>query len=216
MSGASIEATLELWASSLREVKGLASVACAGSRSNQRGIIPRRFTGNERRKTGWIRAEAAGDPGPLGGSRHCWAATGGTPMHCATWCASMSLSISLMAMPCWSSMKPASSIIVRRDTAVHGVGREDHELPDRRVRYLRVAPQACFHRSELSRRLYHFDGSWATQSMVPATSSETCARPVRDICWMSNRRVSFDPEASHEPLREPPPSSLKRWERLNG
>jgi hypothetical protein len=33
-----------------------------------------------------------------------------------------------------------------RCTAVHGVSREDHELPDRRVRYLCVAPRTCFHR----------------------------------------------------------------------
>jgi SRSO17 transposase len=65
MSGASIEATLELWASSLRDVKarmrplfGQERVA-ASANAFLDGLL-----GEERRKTGWMRAEAAGDPGP--------------------------------------------------------------------------------------------------------------------------------------------------------
>jgi SRSO17 transposase len=65
MSGAGIEATLELWASSLRDVKARMRplfsqervAACAGQFLD--GLL-----GEERRKTGWMRAEAAGDPGP--------------------------------------------------------------------------------------------------------------------------------------------------------
>ena len=65
MTGASIETTLELWASSLRDVK-----------SRMRGLFTQErvavsanlfldgLLGDERRKTGWMRAEAAGDPGP--------------------------------------------------------------------------------------------------------------------------------------------------------
>jgi len=65
MAGASIETTLELWASSLREVK-----------ARMRGLFTQKrvaasasmfldgLLGDERRKTGWMRAEAAGDPGP--------------------------------------------------------------------------------------------------------------------------------------------------------
>lgn len=65
MSGASIETTLELWASSLREVKArlrpLFGDARVASSANQflDGLL-----GEERRKTGWMRAAAAGDPGP--------------------------------------------------------------------------------------------------------------------------------------------------------
>lgn len=65
MTGASIETTLELWASSLREVKGrmrgLFTQDRVAASANQflDGLL-----GEERRKTGWMRAEAAGDPGP--------------------------------------------------------------------------------------------------------------------------------------------------------
>ena len=65
MSGASIETTLELWASSLRDVKRRmrplftqARVALSAENFLE-GLL-----GEERRKTGWMRAEAAGDPGP--------------------------------------------------------------------------------------------------------------------------------------------------------
>jgi DDE superfamily endonuclease len=65
MSGASIETTLELWASSLRDVKRrmrplFTQARMALSAENfLEGLL-----GEERRKTGWMRAEAAGDPGP--------------------------------------------------------------------------------------------------------------------------------------------------------
>lgn len=65
MSSASIETTLELWASSLRDVKarmrGLFTQARVAASAGQflDGLL-----GDERRKTGWMRAEAAGDPGP--------------------------------------------------------------------------------------------------------------------------------------------------------
>lgn len=62
---ASIETTLELWASSLRDVKSRIRplftqerVALSASQFLD-GLL-----GNERRKTGWMRAESAGDPGP--------------------------------------------------------------------------------------------------------------------------------------------------------
>ena len=65
MSGASIETTSELWASSLRDVKRRmrplftqARVALSAENFLE-GLL-----GEERRKTGWMRAEAAGDPGP--------------------------------------------------------------------------------------------------------------------------------------------------------
>lgn len=65
MAGASIETTLEHLASSLRDVKarirplfGQERVAASAGRFLD-GLL-----GNEPRKTGWMRAEAAGDPGP--------------------------------------------------------------------------------------------------------------------------------------------------------
>jgi SRSO17 transposase len=65
MSGASIEATLELWASSLREVKSRIGVLFTQERvAASAGLFLDGLLGDERRKTGWMRAEAAGDPGP--------------------------------------------------------------------------------------------------------------------------------------------------------
>ena len=65
MSGASIGQTLDLWSAELGAVKaqlgslfGHASVA-ASAAAFLDGLL-----GPERRKTGWVRAEAAGDPGP--------------------------------------------------------------------------------------------------------------------------------------------------------
>jgi SRSO17 transposase len=65
MSGASIEATLELWAASLREVKTRMRPLFAQERAAvNAGLFLDGLLGDERRKTGWMRAEAAGDPGP--------------------------------------------------------------------------------------------------------------------------------------------------------
>ena len=65
MAGASIEATLELWAQSLRDVKTRMRPLFTQQRV---AVSAERFLdgllGEEPRKTGWMRAEAAGDPGP--------------------------------------------------------------------------------------------------------------------------------------------------------
>ena len=64
MTGASIKATLELWASSLRDVKGrLRPLFTQEWVAASAGVFLDRLLGEERRKTGWMRAEAAGDPG---------------------------------------------------------------------------------------------------------------------------------------------------------
>ena len=65
MSGASIETTLELWASALREVKSRMRPLFLQERmARSAGLFLDGLLGPERRKTGWMRAEAAGDPGP--------------------------------------------------------------------------------------------------------------------------------------------------------
>jgi len=65
MSGVSIEETLELWASSLREVKARMRPLFTQDRvAASAGWFLDGLLGEERRKTGWMRAEAAGDPGP--------------------------------------------------------------------------------------------------------------------------------------------------------
>jgi SRSO17 transposase len=62
---ASIETTLELWASSLRDVKGRIRPLFTQDRvAGSAGQFLDGLLGPERRKTGWMRAEAAGDPGP--------------------------------------------------------------------------------------------------------------------------------------------------------
>ena len=65
MTGASIETTLELWASSLRDVKGRMRGLFTQERvAASANLFLDGLLGAERRKTGWMRAEAAGDPGP--------------------------------------------------------------------------------------------------------------------------------------------------------
>jgi SRSO17 transposase len=65
MSGASIETALELWASSLRDVKRRMRPLFTQERvARSAEDFLEGLLGEERRKTGWMRAEAAGDPGP--------------------------------------------------------------------------------------------------------------------------------------------------------
>jgi SRSO17 transposase len=62
---ASIEETLALWAASLREVKKRIPPFFGQERvARNTGLFLEGLLGDEERKTGWMRAEAAGDPGP--------------------------------------------------------------------------------------------------------------------------------------------------------
>ena len=65
MAGVAVEDALELWASSLREVKRRIRPLFTQERvAVSAGLFLDGLFGPERRKTGWMRAEAAGDPGP--------------------------------------------------------------------------------------------------------------------------------------------------------
>src|SRR4051795_2394542 len=65
MAGAAVEDALELWASALREVKRRIRPLFSQERVVfSAGLFLDGLFGPERRKTGWMRAEAAGDPGP--------------------------------------------------------------------------------------------------------------------------------------------------------
>src|SRR6202140_5549042 len=65
MAGASIETTLELWASSLRDIKARVRPLFTQERvAASASLFLDGLLGDERRKTGWMRAEAAGDRGP--------------------------------------------------------------------------------------------------------------------------------------------------------
>src|SRR4051812_13683724 len=65
MVGVAIEDALELWAVSLREAKRRMRPLFTQERvAVSAGLFLDGLLGPERRKTGWMRAEAAGDPGP--------------------------------------------------------------------------------------------------------------------------------------------------------
>ncbi len=65
MAGVAVEDALELWACSLREVKRRIRPLFTQERvAVSAGLFLDGLLGPERRKTGWMRAEAAGDPGP--------------------------------------------------------------------------------------------------------------------------------------------------------
>jgi SRSO17 transposase len=62
---ASIEETLAFWAASLREIKKRIRPLFRQERvATNAGLFLEGLLGDEQRKTGWMRAEAAGDPGP--------------------------------------------------------------------------------------------------------------------------------------------------------
>ena len=65
MAGAPIEETLELWASSLRDVKRrIAPLFTQARVVASAGLFIDGLLSSQQRKTGWLRAEAAGDRGP--------------------------------------------------------------------------------------------------------------------------------------------------------
>ena len=65
MPAASLEATLELWSATLRQAKRrIRSLFAASSVAASANAFLDGLLGAERRKTSWMRAEAAGDPGP--------------------------------------------------------------------------------------------------------------------------------------------------------
>src|SRR5687767_5318718 len=65
MTGVAVEQMLELWCVELRQVKAhLKSLFAHPSVAASAAAFLDGLLGPERRKTGWMRAEAAGDPGP--------------------------------------------------------------------------------------------------------------------------------------------------------
>ena len=107
MSGASIEETLELWAASLREVKARMRPLFTQDRvAASAGLFLDGLPGEERGKTGWMRAEAAGDRGPW--RRQAILGAAGMAMRCATLCAGMWSSTWWMRTRCWWLTRPVS------------------------------------------------------------------------------------------------------------
>ena len=65
MSGASVEQVLGLWAAELGRLKArIRPLFAHPSVAASAAAFLDGLLGPERRKTGWMRAEAAGDPGP--------------------------------------------------------------------------------------------------------------------------------------------------------
>jgi len=106
IGGASVEDTLTLWASSLRDAKQRIRplftqerVAASAWRFLD-GLL-----GNLPRKTGWMRAEAAGDPGPWR-QQAILGRGSGMPTRCATLLREYALERLPMRTRFWLSMRP--------------------------------------------------------------------------------------------------------------
>ena len=150
MAGASIETTLELWASSLREVKARMRPLFTQERvAASAGLFLDGLLGPERRKTGWMRAEAAGDPGPwrqqaiLGRGR--WDADALRDIV-RDYALETLADAGCGAGDRRDRLSQAGQGVLRRGAAVHRLGGQDHQLPDRRVRGLCVAARPRLHR----------------------------------------------------------------------
>src|SRR6476659_498700 len=149
MAGASVETTLELWASSLRDVKARIRPlfsqerVAASAEKFLDGLL-----GNEPRKTGWMRAEAAGDSGPwrqqaiLGQGR--WDAAALRDLIRDYALETLAEQTAVLVIDETGFLKQS---IVRGCPPIHGLGGQDHQLPGRRVCFLCVAPRPFLHRS---------------------------------------------------------------------
>src|SRR6516165_1537424 len=107
IGGASVEDTLTLWASSLRDVKERIRPLFTQERvATSAGQFLDGVLGGEPRKTGWMRAEAAGDRA-RGASRRSWGGDSGMTTHCATLSVSTRWKRWAMRTRFWLSMRPA-------------------------------------------------------------------------------------------------------------
>ncbi len=148
---ASIEETLALWAASLREIKQRIRPLFTQERvATNAGLFLEGLLGDEQRKTGWMRAEAAGDPGPwrqqaiLG--RGDWDADALRDIVRDYVIEHLADDDAVLVIDETGFLKQgkASCGVARQYTGSAG---QDHELPDRRLRCLRFASWSCVHRS---------------------------------------------------------------------
>lgn len=155
MTGASIEATLELWACSLRTVKARIRPLFSQERvALSAGQFLDGLLGNERRKTGWLRAEAAGDPGPwrqqaiLGRGRWDADALRDIVRDYALETLADEDAVLVIDETGFLKQGKASCGVSRQYTgSAYGIGGQDRQLPDRRLRCLCLASWSLFHRS---------------------------------------------------------------------
>src|SRR5215217_5642592 len=136
MMGVAVEQMLDLWWTELRQVKAhLRALFPHPSVAASAAAFLDGLLGPERRKTGWMRAEAAGIRG-RGAHRRCSAAAMGTQTPCATWCArtqSRRLLLRMRARHRRDRLSQAGPELVWGWTAIHRIGGQDHPLSDRRV-----------------------------------------------------------------------------------
>ena len=203
--GASIEA-LELWALSLREVKEPDATAVrAGARSVERGVVCRRAARDERRKTGWMRAEAAGDPGPwrqqavLGRDRWDADALRDLVRDYVTEHLADDNAVLVIDETGFLKQGKASCGVARQYTGSAG---EDYELPDRCFCCLRVASWPCLHRSRalfaegLDRRSGSPEDPYVPGDVSFATKPQLAAEMIERALGLACRSAGLRPIAS--------------------
>src|SRR6201987_387919 len=173
---ASIEETLALWAASLREIKKRIRPLFTQERvATNAGLFLEGLLGDEQRKTGWMRAEAAGDPGPwrqqakLG--RRDWDADALRDIVRDYIIEHLADDDAVLVIDETGFLKQG---IARCGAAIHRFGRQDYELPDRRLRYLRFASWPCVHRSRVVSSERMDRGSRSSGSHICACGHSLC------------------------------------------
>ncbi len=147
MSGASIEERLELWAASLREVTARMRPLFTQERvAASAGLFLEGLLGEERRETGWMRAEAAGDPGSwrqqaILGRGHC----DGNALRAIVrrYVVEHLADKAVLVVDETGFLKrgQASWCVERQYTG--SKGKITNQLPDRRIRSLSLAAPTC-------------------------------------------------------------------------
>src|SRR5215212_530487 len=139
MPAASLETTLELWSTTLRQAKHrMRPLFAAPSVAASANAFLDGLLGAERRKTGWMRAEAAGDPGPwrqqaILGRSH-WNADALRDVVRDHVIETLGAPEAVLVIDETGFLKQglpqARPCLLRRGAAVHRLGGQDHQLPD--------------------------------------------------------------------------------------
>jgi hypothetical protein len=151
VAGVAVEDALGLWACSPREVKRRIRPLFTQQRvAVSAGLFLDGLLGPGRRKTGWMRAEAAGDPGPwrqqaiLGRGR--WEADALRAVVREYAVESLADRDAVLVVDETGLLKQGEASCGVARQSVHGLGRQDRQLPDRGLRRLRVPARPRLHR----------------------------------------------------------------------
>jgi len=147
---ASVEETLASWPASGEIKKRIRPLFTQERVATNAGLFLEGLLGDEQRKTGWMPAEAARDPGPwrqlalLG--RGDWDADALRDIVHDYVIEHLADDDAVLVIDETGFLKQdkASCGVARQYT---GSGRQDYELPDRHLRHLRFASWPCVHRS---------------------------------------------------------------------